>query len=120
MLHSTVSATYACLSYRWGSPDTVQEILLNGTIFFIRQNLFDYLSIAQKKVALSNLAKQHDANKSSHRTGSKRPHQVDANDETRSTKVARVEIPSKGNIRESINWSEAFDITKLLWIDALS
>ncbi|KAH6882563.1 hypothetical protein BKA58DRAFT_373527 [Alternaria rosae] len=43
--HTTIEATYTCLSYRWGDDDpfSLRTILMNGKPFIVRENLFDFL-----------------------------------------------------------------------------
>ena len=43
--HSSVDASYTCLSYRWGNPSPEQHILINGERLKIRRNLFDFLTM---------------------------------------------------------------------------
>lgn len=45
--HDTVNTTYTCLSYAWGSEDDEELILVNGSEFSVRRNLWDFLRIAQ-------------------------------------------------------------------------
>ncbi|KAF2686065.1 HET-domain-containing protein, partial [Lentithecium fluviatile CBS 122367] len=45
--HATIKAEYSCLSYVWGPPDNGSPILVNGRLRRVRQNLFDFLSIAR-------------------------------------------------------------------------
>jgi hypothetical protein len=43
-VHVTIpEVDYVCLSYRWGPLVPVKMILMNGKLFVIRQNLFDFL-----------------------------------------------------------------------------
>ncbi|KAI4713482.1 hypothetical protein J4E89_000928 [Alternaria sp. Ai002NY15] len=51
--HATVDAEYICLSYRWGDPDPSSNILIDGKVFAIRQNLFDFLATARENYAFS-------------------------------------------------------------------
>lgn len=44
--HSTVNATYQCLSYVWGAEGDGEIILLNGKRFCCRKNLSDFLRAA--------------------------------------------------------------------------
>ena len=46
--HTTVDATYRCLSYRWGAPSPSDVILINNKTFNVRQNLLDFLSMARE------------------------------------------------------------------------
>lgn len=48
LLHATVDDSYTCLSYVWGSPDTKRLILVNGKLFKVRENLYNFLCAAQK------------------------------------------------------------------------
>ncbi len=41
---------YTCLSYTWGKADRNHDIYLNGQIFSIRQNLWDFLAMARKNL----------------------------------------------------------------------
>jgi hypothetical protein len=41
--HTTTDASYECLSYRWGELNPEHDILLNGKLFKVRQNLFEFL-----------------------------------------------------------------------------
>jgi hypothetical protein len=49
--HTTTMADYVCLSYRWGEENVSQQnqILINGKLFLVRQNLFDFLSYLRVK-----------------------------------------------------------------------
>ncbi|KAK1908926.1 hypothetical protein P3342_006806 [Pyrenophora teres f. teres] len=49
--HTTISAIYSCLSYRWGDCSPTHTILVDGKPFTIRQNLFDFLMAAHTKAA---------------------------------------------------------------------
>ncbi|CAO2647079.1 Nn.00g080010.m01.CDS01 [Neocucurbitaria sp. VM-36] len=44
--HSTIDATYRCLSYVWGPERDEETILLNGKKFRCRKNLFSFLKAA--------------------------------------------------------------------------
>jgi hypothetical protein len=45
--HVTTDATYTCLSYVWGPTEIGSHvILLNNRPFFVRKNLWDFLSVA--------------------------------------------------------------------------
>jgi hypothetical protein len=46
--HTTVNASYMCLSYVWGSPNIQHKILVNDADFWVRSNLWDFLCIAKK------------------------------------------------------------------------
>jgi hypothetical protein len=43
------SSSYICLSYTWGKPDNGFPIRINGKIFRVRQNLYEFLEIAWRK-----------------------------------------------------------------------
>jgi hypothetical protein len=43
---STDGPNYKCLSYTWGEPSEDHEILVNGKITHVRQNLFEFLELA--------------------------------------------------------------------------
>ncbi|CAN9179355.1 unnamed protein product [Alternaria sp. RS040] len=49
--HATVGAKYTCLSYRWGDPSPSQDVLIDGKVFTVRQNLFEFLVTAREKAA---------------------------------------------------------------------
>lgn len=50
MHHTTINcAKYTCLSYEWGSEDGGGEIYINGKRHGVRQNLLDFLRMAQVK-----------------------------------------------------------------------
>ncbi|KAI4679692.1 uncharacterized protein J4E84_008214 [Alternaria hordeiaustralica] len=49
--HDSVKASYTCLSYVWG-PDKIQrQILVNGKIVSVRENLYNFMRVAQSKYA---------------------------------------------------------------------
>src|SRR4051794_13764327 len=49
--HDNVNAEYTCLSYVWG-PETIQaQILINGKLFWVRKNLWQFMKVARKKDA---------------------------------------------------------------------
>jgi hypothetical protein len=43
IVQSTISANYNCLSYTWGEATRCYDILINGKVMSVRQNLFDFL-----------------------------------------------------------------------------
>jgi hypothetical protein len=47
--HTTIDASYVCLSYVWGSPEHEHKILVNDAQFWVRSNLWDFLCIAKKR-----------------------------------------------------------------------
>jgi hypothetical protein len=49
--HTTIDASYMCLSYRWGDPDPTHPIEINGRITRVRQNLYDFLTVARKDIS---------------------------------------------------------------------
>lgn len=53
--HSTIAATYTCLSYQWGNDSPLYNIELNGEAFGVRANLFNFLVVLQneRSIALS-------------------------------------------------------------------
>lgn len=51
ILHETIEASYMCLSYRWGPPEPSNNILINGQLFAVRQNLLDFLDMARQNIA---------------------------------------------------------------------
>jgi hypothetical protein len=50
--HTTIDATYVCLSYRWGPPTPNRQILLNDRLFVVGQNLHDFLEMIRQKPML--------------------------------------------------------------------
>lgn len=48
MRHATTTTRYTCLSYRWGDDLPANPILVNGTEFLVRSNLFSFLATAAK------------------------------------------------------------------------
>jgi hypothetical protein len=52
--HTTVEASYVCLSYRWGPLSPSTDILINGKIFSVRENLWDFLSMARENDQLQS------------------------------------------------------------------
>ncbi|KAF1846331.1 uncharacterized protein K460DRAFT_367133 [Cucurbitaria berberidis CBS 394.84] len=54
VLHTTIEASYVCLSYRWGDPEPTNAkfILMNGKRFAVRQNLSDFLRLLQSEPPL--------------------------------------------------------------------
>ncbi len=53
--HANPSASYCCLSYRWGSPGSGVKILLNGKSLKLRPNLWNFLHVARQRYAGINL-----------------------------------------------------------------
>jgi hypothetical protein len=49
--HDATSATYHCLSYVWGTEPAQQAILVNGKLFYIRNNLWNFMQVARTKYA---------------------------------------------------------------------
>jgi len=49
--HDSVEASYTCLSYVWGSEKIQRQILVNGKLFLVRENLYDFMRVAQSKYA---------------------------------------------------------------------
>ncbi|KAF2623584.1 HET-domain-containing protein [Macroventuria anomochaeta] len=44
LIHATVDASYTCLSYVWGPAARQRLILINGKLFKVRENLWQFLS----------------------------------------------------------------------------
>jgi hypothetical protein len=59
--HSTINATYRCLSYVWGPERDEEIILLNGKKFRCRKNLSDFLKAACSKHSMTSEALWIDA-----------------------------------------------------------
>jgi hypothetical protein len=48
IVHSTISEdSYDCLSYRWGNDAPSNRILINDKVYLVRDNLYQFLLIAQ-------------------------------------------------------------------------
>jgi len=47
--------TYAALSYVWGSPENPRAVTINGSDFFVSQNLFDALAAINKNLGPAEL-----------------------------------------------------------------
>jgi len=45
----TIADDYTCLSYTWGDEDTACPILVDVQLFFVRQNLHNFLHVVRKK-----------------------------------------------------------------------
>jgi hypothetical protein len=46
-----VKASYTCLSYVWGSEKIQRQILVNGKLLSVRENLYDFMCVARSKYA---------------------------------------------------------------------
>ncbi|KAG9189253.1 hypothetical protein G6011_06121 [Alternaria panax] len=49
--HDSIKASYACLSYVWGSEKIQRQILVNGKLLSVRENLYDFMRVARSKYA---------------------------------------------------------------------
>ncbi|KAI4956587.1 hypothetical protein J4E91_000799 [Alternaria rosae] len=49
--HDSVKASYTCLSYVWGSEKIQRQILVNGKLLLVRENLYDFIGVARSKYA---------------------------------------------------------------------
>jgi hypothetical protein len=47
--HATVDTPFVCLSYRWGGELPAQAILVNGKVYSVRENLFEFLERFRKR-----------------------------------------------------------------------
>jgi hypothetical protein len=47
--HSHIEDEYTCLSYEWGLDEQIISVLMDGKHTYVRQNLWDFLSIAARK-----------------------------------------------------------------------
>lgn len=79
--HATIGTDYVCLSYRWGEekPDTSKNILLDGKLFTVRQNLYDFLHRASTEPEWSQVTQKKywiDALCINQSDGAERNHQV--------------------------------------------
>ena len=50
--HGSTADDYTCLSYTWGNNDTACPIIMEGRLFFVRQNLHDFLHVVRKRYPL--------------------------------------------------------------------
>jgi hypothetical protein len=50
--HTTIQASYTCLSYVWGPADYTSEILIDGKWFTVGQNLRDFMETLRFKQAI--------------------------------------------------------------------
>lgn len=48
LFRSPINARYYCLSYTWGESTPCYDILVNGQVMSVRQNLFDFLRQMRK------------------------------------------------------------------------
>jgi hypothetical protein len=48
MWHADLDSEYTCLSYVWGTEQDQRCVLVNGEVLYVRKNLYDFLSVAQK------------------------------------------------------------------------
>jgi len=79
--HATIESEYVCLSYRWGDedPKTSKDIFLDGKLFTIRQNLYDFLHLASTEPEWSHVMQKKywiDALCINQSDGTERNHQV--------------------------------------------
>jgi hypothetical protein len=51
--HTTVDASFVCLSYVWGAPDNRHKILVNNAEFWVWPNLWNFLCVAKEKYPLT-------------------------------------------------------------------
>jgi hypothetical protein len=50
--HDTTAATYDCLSYVWGTESAQQTILVNEKVFYVRNNLWNFINVARTRYAV--------------------------------------------------------------------
>jgi len=79
--HATIETEYVCLSYRWGDedPSTSKTILLDGKLFTVRHNLYDFLHLASTTPEWSQVTQKKywiDALCINQSDGAERNHQV--------------------------------------------
>lgn len=48
----TAHMKYHCLSYTWGPEEDLQEVRVNGASFYVRRNLYEFLSQAAQTLSL--------------------------------------------------------------------
>lgn len=46
------TANYVVLSYRWGTLPAVHEVIMNGSPFYVRKNLWDFLNVIRHQPAM--------------------------------------------------------------------
>jgi hypothetical protein len=49
--HDSVKASYTCLSYVWGPEKIQRQILINGKLLSVRENLYNFMHVARSKYA---------------------------------------------------------------------
>jgi hypothetical protein len=49
--HDSVKASYTCLSYVWGPEKIQRQILINGKLLSVRENLYNFMRVARSKYA---------------------------------------------------------------------
>jgi len=52
LTHGSTDDEYTCLSYTWGDESTAYPILIDDQLFFIRQNLHDFLHVVRENYPL--------------------------------------------------------------------
>lgn len=52
LFHTTIDGSYDCLSYRWGNDTPSKNIVINGMTYFVRENLYQFLIVAQSTAEL--------------------------------------------------------------------
>ena len=48
LTHGTTDDDYTCLSYTWGDENTTCPALMNGQLFFVRQNLHNFMHVVRR------------------------------------------------------------------------
>ncbi|KAF1843711.1 HET-domain-containing protein [Cucurbitaria berberidis CBS 394.84] len=51
--NATVDSEYTCLSYVWGSASHTNNILIDGKLFQVRRNLFEFLEMISAKQVIT-------------------------------------------------------------------
>lgn len=52
LTHGSTADKYTCLSYTWGDESTACPIFIDGQLFFVRQNLHNFLRVVREKYPL--------------------------------------------------------------------
>ena len=72
--HITLADEHTCISYMWGSEQSQKSILINGQLFRVRHNLWDFLRLARCRY--TSMALWIDAICINQESNSERGHQV--------------------------------------------
>ncbi|KAH9861047.1 hypothetical protein IAQ61_010783 [Plenodomus lingam] len=116
--HASVRATYTCLSYRWGDTGTLQDIVINGRRFAIRQNLFDFLQVVHDRLQSHERFEARQSDHLNHDTG-KRKQTEETITSIKKSGMTRGEAFLNGSISRRFKSADIYDISDPYWIDAV-